>query len=55
MGSRAQNMKTGADALGIAENGSESAKHENWTRRPRYCPQWVREKEEGETDLTKLI
>jgi hypothetical protein len=32
----AQNMKTGPDALGIAENESGRAKHENRTRRPRY-------------------
>jgi hypothetical protein len=32
-------MKTGLDALGTAENGSGSAKHENGTRR---C--WNRQK-----------
>jgi hypothetical protein len=31
----AQNMKTGADVLGTAENEYEDAKHENGTRRPR--------------------
>jgi hypothetical protein len=31
-----QNMKTGLDALGIAENESGSAKHEHRTRRLRY-------------------
>jgi hypothetical protein len=31
-------MKTGADALGIVENESGSAKHENGTRRPQYRP-----------------
>jgi hypothetical protein len=34
-GPGAQNMKTGPDALGIAENESGSAKHENETRRRR--------------------
>jgi hypothetical protein len=29
-------MKTGLDAIGIAENESERAKHDNETRRPRY-------------------
>jgi hypothetical protein len=42
----AQNMKTGADALGTVENvfgsskhenESDSAKQENGRRRPRYC------------------
>jgi hypothetical protein len=32
----AQNMKTGLDALGTAQNDKVSAKHENGTRRPRY-------------------
>jgi hypothetical protein len=32
----AQNMKTGPDARGIAEDVSGSAKHKNGTRRPRY-------------------
>jgi hypothetical protein len=31
----AQNMQTGPDALGTVENGSGSAKHENWSRRSR--------------------
>jgi hypothetical protein len=31
------NMKTGPDALHTAEKVSGSTKHENWTRRPRYC------------------
>jgi hypothetical protein len=34
--SGAQNMKTGPDALGTAENESDRAKHENGTRRPGY-------------------
>jgi hypothetical protein len=32
----AQNMKTGPDALDTGKNLSGSAKHENWTGRPRY-------------------
>jgi hypothetical protein len=35
-------MKTGPDALGIAENESGSIKHENGTRRPRYRQKRVR-------------
>jgi hypothetical protein len=31
-----KNMKKEPDALGIAENESEHAKHENGTRHPRY-------------------
>jgi hypothetical protein len=30
----AQNLKTGPDALGTTEIGSESTKHENWTLAP---------------------
>jgi hypothetical protein len=36
MSPRAQNMKTGPDVLGTAENESGSAKLKNGTRRPRY-------------------
>jgi hypothetical protein len=36
MSSEAQNIKTGPDALGTAENESGRAKVENGTRRPRY-------------------
>jgi hypothetical protein len=32
----AQNMKTGPDALGTAENDSGRTKYENGTRRPLY-------------------
>jgi hypothetical protein len=32
----AQNMKTGVDALGIAENESGRVKRENGSRRPQY-------------------
>jgi hypothetical protein len=35
MSPRAQNMKTGPDALGTFENESERAKHENGTRLPQ--------------------
>jgi hypothetical protein len=38
----AQNMKTGVDALGIAENESEHSKQQNGTRRPRYRRKRVR-------------
>jgi hypothetical protein len=37
-----QNMKTGANALGTAENESGRAKHENGTQRPRYRRKRVR-------------
>jgi hypothetical protein len=36
-------MKTGPDAHGTAQNESESAKHENRTRRPWYRPKRVLE------------
>jgi hypothetical protein len=36
-------MKTGSDALGTAENEFWSAKHENWTQRPRNHRIRVRE------------
>jgi hypothetical protein len=44
MGPVMQNMKTGLDALGIAENESGSAKHENGTSRRRYCRKRVQER-----------
>jgi hypothetical protein len=40
----AQNNKTGPDALITAENESESAKHEDGTRRPRNSRKRVRER-----------
>jgi hypothetical protein len=40
----AQNKKTGLDALGTAENESESSKHAMETRRPRYRRKRVRER-----------
>jgi hypothetical protein len=39
----AKNMKTGTDALSIAENVFGHVKHENGTRRPRYRRKRVRE------------
>jgi hypothetical protein len=36
MSNGAQNLKTGPDAVDIAENESGSAKHENETRRTQY-------------------
>jgi hypothetical protein len=39
----AQNMKTRPDALGTAENESESAKHENGTRRRPHRRKHARE------------
>jgi ferredoxin len=39
----AQNMKTGPDALGTAENEYGSTKHENGTRRTRHRRKRVRE------------
>jgi hypothetical protein len=42
--SGAQNMKTGHDALGTAENESERAKYENWIGRPQYRQKRVRER-----------
>jgi hypothetical protein len=38
----AQNMKTGPDALGTAENEYGSIKYENGTRRPGYHRKRVR-------------
>jgi hypothetical protein len=35
-------MKIGLDALATAQNDSESVKHENGTRRPRYRHKRVR-------------
>jgi hypothetical protein len=43
MSPRAQNMKTGPDALHTAENESGSAKYENGTRRTRHRRKRVRE------------
>jgi hypothetical protein len=42
MSPSAQNMKSGLDALSIAENDSGGAKLENGTQRPRYRRKLVR-------------
>jgi hypothetical protein len=55
MSLRVQNMKTGPDALGIVENESRSAKHENGTRRPRYHWKRVRERKTWKNDLTPSV
>jgi hypothetical protein len=38
-----QNMATGLNAPSTTQNESGIAKHENWTRRPRYRQKRVRE------------
>jgi hypothetical protein len=45
-------MKIGPDALGVAQNESESAKHEDGTRRPLYRPKHVRERKTCQRDQT---
>jgi hypothetical protein len=45
-------MKTELDALGTAQNGPVSAKHENETRRPLYRRKWVREHKTYRLDPT---
>jgi hypothetical protein len=39
----AQNIKTGSQALGTAENEFGNEKHENGTRRPQYRRKYVLE------------
>jgi hypothetical protein len=51
----AQNMKTGPDAIGTAQNGSESAKQENGNRRRRYRKKLVRERKTRKRDLTPSV
>jgi hypothetical protein len=51
----AQNRKTGPDAIGTAQNGSESAKHENGNRRRRYRKNWVRERKTRKRDSTPSV
>jgi hypothetical protein len=46
-------METELDALGTAQNVFGSAKHENWTRRPRYRPKWVREHKKDENKIRR--
>jgi hypothetical protein len=49
------NMKTGPSALGIVENVSRSAKHENGTRRPPHRQKHVRERKTGKRDRTPSV
>jgi hypothetical protein len=53
--SGAQNMKSGSDALGTTENESDSAKHENGTRRPRYRGKRVRDRQTWKRDPTPSV
>jgi hypothetical protein len=48
-------MKTGPDALEITEYESESAKHENGTRRPRYQRKQVRTRNTLKRDQTLSV
>jgi hypothetical protein len=45
-------MKTGPEALGTAENEFGRAKHENGTRRLRFCRKHVRERKTCKRDPT---
>jgi hypothetical protein len=51
----AQWMKTGADALGTAENESGNAKHKNGTRRPPHRRKSVRERKTLKRDPTPSL
>jgi hypothetical protein len=51
----AQNMKTGPDAPGTAENESGSAKDENGMRRPLYRRRRVREDKTRKRDMTPSV
>jgi hypothetical protein len=51
----AQNKKTGLDAHGTTENKFGSAKHENWTRRPRYRRKYVQERKSWKRDPTPSV
>jgi hypothetical protein len=55
MSPTAQNMKTGPDALGTAENESDNAKHENGTRRTRHRRNRVRERKTLKRDPTTSL
>jgi hypothetical protein len=55
MSAGAQKKKTGPDALDIAENESESVKHENGTRRPRYRRILVRARKTWKRNPTPSI
>jgi hypothetical protein len=48
-------MNTWLDALGTVENGSGSAKHENWTIRPRNRWKWVQKRKPWEVDATLSV
>jgi hypothetical protein len=48
-------MKTGPDAIGTAQNGSESAKQENGNRHRRYRKKWVRERKTRIRDSTPSV
>jgi hypothetical protein len=51
----AQNIKSGPDALAIAENESGSAKHENGTQCLRYSQEQVRERKSRKRDPTQSV
>jgi hypothetical protein len=51
----AQNMKTGPDALGTAENVSGSAKYEKGIWCPRYRWKWIRERKTLERDPAPTV
>jgi hypothetical protein len=55
MSPRAQNMKTGSNALDTAENESGSAKHKKETRRPRYRQKRLRARLTWKKDPTPSI
>jgi hypothetical protein len=48
-------MKTGPDELGVVENESSNAKHENWTWRPKYRRKWVRECKTWKLDSAQTL
>jgi hypothetical protein len=48
-------MKTRSDVLDIVENESESAKHQNGTRRPLYNPKRVWERKTCKLDPTPYV
>jgi hypothetical protein len=50
-----QNMKTGLDALGTAENKFGRAKHENGNRSPQYRRNRVRPRKKRKRDLMPSV
>jgi hypothetical protein len=48
-------MRKGPDALGTVKNESESAKHEDGTRRPRYPRKQVRAQKARKRDPTPSV